>query len=277
MDTHGRDIIDKLQTQNVRKPDEFQWQSQLKFYWDATKNDARINICDAQFWYSYEYLGNGPRLVVTPLTDRTLFAFSQFLLKVSTSQQRRPCIWRWDAPRLDLREPGKPKPPRIWPTEWQRLATSSIAPEKWVTKLWEISSRGWPAVGAGGALMSSIGWSQKCCRSVRFSSSAWRMQSSRPSRDSRSREMKSVWIPPAECSLRWTLGIWAVRSCRRAWRPCSGQSRWLSPTWSWFARTCWWQRDSFTPRFWPKSLSLCTSCARTCCQNPIITIGDWGQ
>lgn len=35
MDTHSRDTIIKLIEENVRKADEFQWQSQLKFYWDV--------------------------------------------------------------------------------------------------------------------------------------------------------------------------------------------------------------------------------------------------
>ncbi len=34
MDTHSRDIIQKLEAENVVKADEFQWQSQLKAYWD---------------------------------------------------------------------------------------------------------------------------------------------------------------------------------------------------------------------------------------------------
>ena len=33
LDTHSRDVIDKLDTENVKKADAFQWQSQLKFYW----------------------------------------------------------------------------------------------------------------------------------------------------------------------------------------------------------------------------------------------------
>ena len=79
MDTHSRDMTEKLIVENVKKPEEFQWQSQLKFYWSKDKEDALIKIADAQFWYSYEYLGNGPRLVVTPLTDRIYVTATQAL------------------------------------------------------------------------------------------------------------------------------------------------------------------------------------------------------
>lgn len=83
LDTHSRDIIEKLDAENVKKADAFQWQSQLKFYWvdnprDKAK-DCQIRIADASFWYSYEYLGNGPRLVVTPLTDRIYVTATQAL------------------------------------------------------------------------------------------------------------------------------------------------------------------------------------------------------
>nr|SYZ35238.1 PtDNAH9b [Paramecium tetraurelia] len=77
MDAHSRDTIGKLIDEHVRKPDEFQWQSQLKFYW--VNNDALIRIADASFNYSYEYLGNGPRLVITPLTDRIYVTATQAL------------------------------------------------------------------------------------------------------------------------------------------------------------------------------------------------------
>jgi dynein heavy chain len=83
LDTHTRDIIEKLDNENVKKADAFQWQSQLKFYWadnEASKlKDCQIRIADASFWYSYEYLGNGPRLVVTPLTDRIYVTATQAL------------------------------------------------------------------------------------------------------------------------------------------------------------------------------------------------------
>jgi dynein heavy chain len=79
LDTHSRDIMDKLIVENVRKADEFQWQSQLKFVWNKEKQSAKAHIADAAFWYTYEYLGNGPRLVITPLTDRIYVTATQAL------------------------------------------------------------------------------------------------------------------------------------------------------------------------------------------------------
>lgn len=52
------------------KADCFAWVSQLRSYWDPAIEDCVLKICDASFPYGYEYLGNGARLVITPLTDR---------------------------------------------------------------------------------------------------------------------------------------------------------------------------------------------------------------
>lgn len=79
MDAHSRDIILQLHDENVPSADEFQWQSQLKVYYLDDKKDFLLRIADAQFNYGYEYLGNGPRLVITPLTDRIYVTATQAL------------------------------------------------------------------------------------------------------------------------------------------------------------------------------------------------------
>ena len=79
IDTHSRDTVGRLITEKVESGAAFQWQSQLRVRWDDEKNDCFANICDAQFPYTYEYLGCTPRLVITPLTDRCYITLTQSL------------------------------------------------------------------------------------------------------------------------------------------------------------------------------------------------------
>ena len=70
IDVHARDVVAKLIALKIDSALAFQWLSQLRHRWDDEKKQCYANICDAQFRYSYEYLGNTARLVITPLTDR---------------------------------------------------------------------------------------------------------------------------------------------------------------------------------------------------------------
>lgn len=70
IDVHARDVVAKLIAQKVDNSQAFTWLSQLRHRWDEEQKHCFANICDAQFKYSYEYLGNTARLVITPLTDR---------------------------------------------------------------------------------------------------------------------------------------------------------------------------------------------------------------
>jgi dynein heavy chain len=79
LDVHARDIVAKLVAEKAENAQCFSWQSQLRLRWDDIDNDCFSNICDAKFRYNYEYLGNTPRLVVTPLTDRCYITLTQSL------------------------------------------------------------------------------------------------------------------------------------------------------------------------------------------------------
>lgn len=86
LDAHNRDIVDVILKEKALQVTDFQWQSKLRpsFVSDVRGNpgivsNAKFNICDASFDYGFEYLGNGPRLVVTPLTDRIYVTATQAL------------------------------------------------------------------------------------------------------------------------------------------------------------------------------------------------------
>ncbi|XP_035709844.1 dynein beta chain, ciliary [Folsomia candida] len=79
IDVHSRDVVLKLIAQKIETAQAFPWQSQLRHRWDNLEGDCFANICDAQFKYWYEYLGNTPRLVITPLTDRCYITLTQSL------------------------------------------------------------------------------------------------------------------------------------------------------------------------------------------------------
>lgn len=79
IDVHSRDVVAKIIAAKVEVVTAFQWQSQLRHRWDVKIDDCFANICDAQFQYDYEYLGNTPRLVITPLTDRCYITLTQSL------------------------------------------------------------------------------------------------------------------------------------------------------------------------------------------------------
>ena len=80
-EVHNRDIISSLIKQEVSTEDSFKWEVQLRYYWED--DTVLVKSINNVFEYSYEYAGNSPRLVITPLTDRCyqtlLSAFKQNL------------------------------------------------------------------------------------------------------------------------------------------------------------------------------------------------------
>ncbi|XP_038013499.1 dynein heavy chain 9, axonemal-like [Motacilla alba alba] len=79
IDVHARDVVAKMIAQKVDNGQAFVWLAQLRHRWSDEERHCWANICDAQFLYCYEYLGNTPRLVITPLTDRCYITLTQSL------------------------------------------------------------------------------------------------------------------------------------------------------------------------------------------------------
>ncbi|KAF7272031.1 hypothetical protein GWI33_015147, partial [Rhynchophorus ferrugineus] len=68
IEVHSRDVTQNLVDLNIVNSNDFNWISQLRYYW--VEKQMKVRAVNAEFQYGYEYLGNSGRLVITPLTDR---------------------------------------------------------------------------------------------------------------------------------------------------------------------------------------------------------------
>jgi dynein heavy chain len=85
MEVHARDVVNNFIRDKVGSTEDFDWISQLRYYWITEDMDTSVGppmshlpagpgiiakMCQCVYPYGYEYLGNSMRLVITPLTDR---------------------------------------------------------------------------------------------------------------------------------------------------------------------------------------------------------------
>jgi dynein heavy chain len=69
IEVHARDVVLSMVKKNTRSVADFEWTKQLRYYWEEEADDCFAKQTNTRFRYGYEYLGNCPRLVITPLTD----------------------------------------------------------------------------------------------------------------------------------------------------------------------------------------------------------------
>ena len=75
MEVHARDVVEGLIKSKVGSVLDFEWVSQLRYYWEERPShlgdyNLLVRLVQCTFPYGYEYLGASARLVITPLTDR---------------------------------------------------------------------------------------------------------------------------------------------------------------------------------------------------------------
>eukprot|EP00796_Vickermania_ingenoplastis_P008408 gene8408-5889_t len=67
---HNIEIVEMLIDKSVKSIEEWWWQKQLRYVFNSKSMSCLVRMIDTVFDYSYEYQGNAPKLVHTPLTDK---------------------------------------------------------------------------------------------------------------------------------------------------------------------------------------------------------------
>ena len=80
---HQRDVIRDLIDEGVTSPTDFRWLYHLRYTYnpkaEKLTEKLMISLSNAKFFYGFEYLGIGERLVQTPLTDKCYLTLTQAL------------------------------------------------------------------------------------------------------------------------------------------------------------------------------------------------------
>ena len=74
---HSIDVVDQLRKDRCQDVGQWCWQRQLRYYERGRGGEVAVRMDNGLFSYSYEYQGNAPRLVYTPLTDKCYLTLTQ--------------------------------------------------------------------------------------------------------------------------------------------------------------------------------------------------------
>eukprot|EP00727_Mastigamoeba_balamuthi_P008574 m51a1_g4339 putative cytoplasmic dynein 2 heavy chain 1 isoform x1 (4695) ;mRNA; f:164362-180818 len=77
---HNLDVVIQLKAAGIKSLAEWSWQKQLRYYM-TDKDLCIIRMGEATCDYTYEYQGNAPKLVYTPLTDKCYLTLTQGMMK----------------------------------------------------------------------------------------------------------------------------------------------------------------------------------------------------
>jgi dynein heavy chain, axonemal len=56
---HQREATEGLVQNKVRDPSDFEWLKHVRCAWREERDAVVVSVCDVDFEYSYEYLGEG--------------------------------------------------------------------------------------------------------------------------------------------------------------------------------------------------------------------------
>ena len=77
IDVHAWDIVANFVRMSIVNINQFECESQLRFYWNMDEDDCIIKQCNGLFHYWFEDIGFNRHLLITPLTDRYYMILTQ--------------------------------------------------------------------------------------------------------------------------------------------------------------------------------------------------------